>query len=63
MTSMKPKGTIKLDIVELDKSEIHLGEEVLPKDVLYRYLYQPGEQYRDKKEELLTLSVVKIYIG
>lgn len=49
MTSMKPKGTIKLDIVELDKSEIHLGEEVLPKDVLYRYLYQPGEQYRDKK--------------
>ena len=38
---MKPKDAIKLDPVPLDKT--HPKETVLPKDGLYRYLYQPGE--------------------
>lgn len=33
---------------------------MLPKDGLYKYLYQPGEQHEDKKDQLLTLSAVKI---
>ena len=38
MTVMKPKDTIKLDIVKLDKSETHPKEIILPEDGLYRYL-------------------------
>ena len=30
---------------------------------MYRYLYQPGEQHRDKKYKQLTLSEVKMHIG
>ena len=47
MTDMKPKDTIKLDIVPLDKT--YPEETVLPKDGLYRYLYKPGKQYGDQK--------------
>ena len=47
MTDMKLKDAIKLDIVKLDKSETYPEEEVLPEDGLYRYLYQPSEQYKD----------------
>ena len=46
MTDMKPKDTIKLDIVPLDKT--YPEETVLPEDGLYRYLYQPGEQHEDQ---------------
>ena len=35
---MKPKNAIKLDIVELDKSEINPEEIVLPGDGLQKYL-------------------------
>ena len=49
MTDMKPKDSVKLDIVKLDKSETYPEEKVLPEDVLYRYLYQPGEQQIDQR--------------
>ena len=49
MTDMKPKDSVKLDIVKLDKSETYPEEKVLPEDVLYRYLYQSDEQHRDQK--------------
>ena len=45
---MKPKDAIKIDNVPLDKE--YPGENVLPEDGLYRYLYQPGEQYEDQKK-------------
>ena len=38
---MKPKDSIKLDTVLLDKK--YLEKTVLPEDGLCRYLYQPGE--------------------
>ena len=47
MIDMKPKGAIKLYNVPLDKT--YLEETVLPKDGLYRYLYQHGEQHGDQK--------------
>ena len=45
MIGMKPKDAIKLDFVPLDKT--YLEEIIVPKDGLYRYLYQPGEQHGD----------------
>ena len=45
MIGMKPKDAIKLDIVPLDKK--YPEESVLPKDGLYRYLYQPGKKHGD----------------
>ena len=47
MIGMKSKNAVKLDIVPLDKT--YPEETVLPKDGLYRYLYQPGKQYGDQK--------------
>ena len=47
MIGMKPKDAIKLDTILLDKK--YPEETVQPEDGLYRYLYQPGEQHRDKK--------------
>ena len=44
---MKPKDAVKLGTIPLDKT--YPKETVLPEDVLYRYLYQPGEQHGDKK--------------
>ena len=43
MIGMKSKDAIKLDTVPLGKT--YPEETVLPKDGLYRYLYQPGEQH------------------
>ena len=39
MDDQKPKDAIKLDVVELDKSETYSEENELPEDGLYRYLY------------------------
>ena len=47
MVGMKPKDTIKLDTVPLDKT--YPEETVLTEDGLYRYLYQPGKQHGDQK--------------
>ena len=47
MVGMKPKDTIKLDTVSLDKT--YPEETVLTEDGLYRYLYQPGKQHGDQK--------------
>ena len=47
MIGMKPKDAIKLDTAPLFKN--YPEETVLPKDGLYRYLYQPGEQHGDQK--------------
>ena len=44
---MKPKDAIKLDTAPLDKK--YSEETILPKDGLYRYLYQPGGQHGDQK--------------
>ena len=43
MIDMKSKDAIKLDTIRLDKK--YPEETVLPKDGLYRYLYQPGDQH------------------
>ena len=48
MIGMKPKDTIKLDTVPLDRT--YPAETVLPEYGLYRYLYQPGEQHGDQKK-------------
>ena len=53
MISMKPKDTIKVDTVPLDKT--YPEETVLPEDGLYRYLYQPGEQHGDQKRRATDL--------
>ena len=53
MIGMKPKDAIKLDNVPLDKK--YPEETVLPKDGLYRYLYQPGEQHGDQKSRATDL--------
>ena len=63
MIDMKPKYTIKLVMVEPDKSETYSEENIPLEDGLFRYLYQPCEQHKEKKEELLTLSEVKIHTG
>ena len=47
MIGMKPEDAIKLDTVPLDN--IYPEETAIPKDELYRYLYQPGEQNGDQK--------------
>ena len=53
MIGMKPKDTIKLDNIPLDKK--YPEETVLPEDGLYRYLYQPGEQHGDQKRRATDL--------
>ena len=50
---MKPKDVIKLDTIPLDKK--YPEETILPKDGLYRYLYQPGEQHGDQKRRATDL--------
>ena len=53
MIGMKPKDAVKLGNVPLDKT--YPEETVLPEDGLYRYLYQPGEQYGDQKRRATDL--------
>ena len=53
MIGRKPKDKIKLDTVPLDKT--YPEETVLPKDGLYRYLYQPGEQHGNQKRQATDL--------
>ena len=60
MIDMKPKDAIKLDIVPLDKT--YPEETELLEAGLYRYLYQPGEQHRDKKDGQQILSGLEIRI-
>ena len=50
MNNIKPKGAIKLYIVELNKSKAYLEENLWPEDGLYRYLYQPSEQHGDQRK-------------
>ena len=50
---MKPKDAIKLGTVLLDKT--YPEETALPKDGLYRYLYQSGEQNVDQKRQATDL--------
>lgn len=47
MIDMKPKDVIKLDIVELYKSET-FNKKIITEDSYYRYLYQHGEHGGDK---------------
>ena len=60
MIDMKPKDAIKLAIVPLDKT--YPEETELLEAGLYRYLYQPGEQHRDKKDGQQILSGLEIRI-
>ena len=53
MIGVKPKDATKLETVPLDKA--YPKESVLPKDGLYRYLYQPGEQHGDQKRRVTDL--------
>ena len=53
MIGMKPKDAIKLGTVSLHKK--YPKETVLPKDGLYRYLYQPGEIHWDQKRRATDL--------
>ena len=38
MIDMKPKDAMKVDIVELDQSQIYPEEDALPEVGLYRYI-------------------------
>ena len=49
MIGMKPKDAIKLKEVPPVALESYPPEEVLPKDGLYRYLLQPGEEPDDQR--------------
>ena len=53
MIVVKSKDAIKLDIVPLDKT--YPEETVLPRDGLYWYLYQAGEQHGDQKRRATDL--------
>ena len=53
LTDMKPKDAIKQDLVPLNKK--YPEETILPKDGLYRYLYQPGKQHGDQKRQTTDL--------
>ena len=53
MIGMKPKDGIKQGTIPLDKT--YPEETVLPEDGLYRFLYQPGEQYGDQKKRATDL--------
>ena len=53
MIVMKPKDSVKLDTVPLDKT--YPEETVSPEDGLYRCLYQPGEQHGDQKRRATDL--------
>ena len=55
MIDMKPKDTIKLDTVPLDKT--YSEETALPRDGLYRYLYQPGKQHEDQKRRVTGVKL------
>ena len=48
MIGMKPKDAIKLNEVPLVNREVYPLEEVLPEDLLYQYLLQPGEEHDDQ---------------
>ena len=49
MNGMKPKDAIVLDQVPLVDQEAYPPEDKLPKDGLYRYLLQPGEEHDDQR--------------
>ena len=53
MTGMKPRDTIKLDTVPLNKT--YPKDTMLPEDGLCRYLHQPGEQHGDQKRQATHL--------
>lgn len=63
MYTMKPKRTIKLDIINLDKYEAHYKEEMLLEDGLCRYLYQLVEEQGDQENEQIAISEVKTHGG
>ena len=48
MIGMKPKDAIVLDKVPLVSQENYPEEDTLPKDGLYWYLIQPGEEHDDQ---------------
>ena len=49
MIGMKLKNAIKFDQVPLVNRENYPEEDKLPKDGLYRYLLQPGEEHDDQR--------------
>ena len=51
------KDAIRLDTFPLDKK--YPEETVVPKDGLYRYLYQPREQHEDQKRQATDLIWIK----
>ena len=57
MIGTKPKGAMKLDNAPLDNT--YPKETILPKDGLYRYLYQPGDQHEDQKRWARDLIWIK----
>ena len=48
MTGMKPKDEIGLKEVTPINLEKYPPEDTLPKDGLYHYLLQPGEEQKDQ---------------
>ena len=57
MIGIKPENAMKLGTVPLDKT--YPEETVLTEDGLYRYPYQPGEQYGDQKRLATDLILSK----
>ena len=58
MIDMELEDTMKLEDNSLDKT--YPAETVLPEDGLYRYLYHPGEQYRDQRRRALFGAKIHI---
>ena len=55
MIETEPKDAIKRYTVPLNKT--HPKENVLPEDGLYGYVYQPSEQYEDKKKRATDINL------
>ena len=54
---MKPKDTIKLNTVQLNKT--YPKESVPPENGLYRYLHKPTKQHDDQKRRVTDLICSK----
>ena len=53
MTVMKPSDVIKLNQIPLVNRENYPPEDTLPKDGLYHYLLQPGEEHDDQHKRAM----------
>ena len=63
MIGISPKEAIKLKEILLVNQENYPPEDILPKDGLYCYLLQPGEQHDDQHRRAMDRILSKTYTG